>query len=398
MVNNCALEGCNSGYLTGETKSSFYFPEEDDLRKRWVYFVNRVDWLPSKHSVICIEHFEPRFIKRGKKRCKLRWELHPVPTIHTTEAPSAPSKLRVPVVPRRSPKKRKLGTDEMVDFLNQDKVSDFSSFDENHAPANYLFKRQDNAVQYCNLVFDTSTGVPAVHECVTISKDLHVSLAYNGFRSGHNFTITRFGMLENFASHVRNKGSEYDIILKELNHIQHYKPLGRPKYSSTIIRFALLLRYSSCQTYKLLIEQFPLPSLSLLKQLSTGGIDAVKVAKLLLEIGIISSDCVLIVGEMYLQKSVQYHSGDFIGQDEDGILYKGIVVFMIVSLKKSRPESKISGEWLKNEIDDCLCHLQKVGFNVRAVVSDVHASNVRGFSLMHNQLYIYGFIENLVIC
>ena len=85
----------------------------------------------------------------------------------------------------------------MVDFLNQDKVSDFSSFDENHAPANYLFKRQDNAVQYLNLVFDTSTGVPAVHECVTISKDLHVSLAYNGFpiplpewfRSRHSCTI-----------------------------------------------------------------------------------------------------------------------------------------------------------------------------------------------------------------
>ena len=102
------------------------------------------------------------------------------------------------------------------------------------------------------------------------------------FRSGHSCTITRFGMSENFASHVRNKGSEYNI-LKELNHIQHYKPLGRPKYSSTIIRSALLLRYSSCQTYKLLIEQFPLPSLSLLKQLSTGGIDAVKVAKVPLE-------------------------------------------------------------------------------------------------------------------
>ena len=70
MVNKCAVEGCNSGYLMGETKSSFYFPEEGDLRKRWVYFVNRVDWLPSKHSVMCIEHFEPRFIKRGKKRCR----------------------------------------------------------------------------------------------------------------------------------------------------------------------------------------------------------------------------------------------------------------------------------------------------------------------------------------
>ena len=50
---------------------------------------------------------------------------------------------------------------------------------------------------------------------------------------------------------------------------------------------------------------------------------------------------------------------------------------------------------MKNEIDDCLCHLQEVGFNVRAVESEDHASNVRAFSLMHksydgdDQLYIY---------
>ena len=79
-----------------------------------------------------------------------------------------------------------------------------------------------------------------------------------------------------------------------------------------MIRFALLSRYNSCQTYKLLLEKMPSPSLSLLKQLSTDGVDAVKVAKLLLEKGVIRSDCVLFI-EMYLQKSVQYHSADFVG-------------------------------------------------------------------------------------
>ena len=132
-----------------------------------------------------------------------------------------------------------------------------------------------------------------------------------------------------------------------------------------MIRFALLLHYSSLQTYKLLLKQLSLPSLTLLKRLTTGGVDAVKVAKLLLQKGDISSDCVLIIDEMYLQKSVQYHSGDFVGQDEEGHLYKGIVVFMIMSLKKSipcvirsRPETKISGEWLKDEINICMFDLR----------------------------------------
>ena len=67
------------------------------------------------------------------------------------------------------------------------------------------------------------------------------------------------------------------------------------------------------------------------------------------------SDCVLIIDEMYLQKSVQYHSSDFVGQDEEGNLFNGMVFFMIVSLIKSvsivirsLPETKITGEWLKS--------------------------------------------------
>ena len=209
-------------------------------------------------------------------------------------------------------------------------------------------------------------------------------------------------MLKNFAAYIKNRGKDFNLILKEINNIQFYKSSGRPKYSTTMIRFSLLLRYSSCQTYKLLLEQLPLPSLSLLKQLSSGSIDSMKTVKVLLEKEVISSDIVLIIDEMYLQKSVQYHGGHFVGQDEDGNLYKGIVVFMIVSLKqslpcviKSIPETTISGEWLRKEIDECIFNLQNSGFFVRAVVTDNHSSNVSAFSFLHKcyngdgKLFIY---------
>ena len=109
-------------------------------------------------------------------------------------------------------------------------------------------------------------------------------------------------MLENFASYVRNKGTEFNGILEELNNIQFYKPKGHPKYSTRLIRFALQLRYNSSQTCRLLLEQLPLPFLSLLRKLASGRVDAVKVIKMLLENGSISEDCVLIVDKMYLQK------------------------------------------------------------------------------------------------
>ena len=39
------------------------------------------------------------------------------------------------------------------------------------------------------------------------------------------------------------------------------------------------------------------------------------------------------VDEMYLAKATQYHGGKYVGADQGGNLYKGIIVFMIVDLK-----------------------------------------------------------------
>ena len=66
-------------------------------------------------------------------------------------------------------------------------------------------------------------------------------------------------MLKNFASHIKEKGEELSVIFKELNNVQYYKPQVWTKCSSISIQFALMLRYSSCQTYQLLLKQQPLP-------------------------------------------------------------------------------------------------------------------------------------------
>ena len=96
---------------------------------------------------------------------------------------------------------------------------------------------------------------------------------------------------------------------------------------------------------------------SLLRKITAGSVDAIKAAKIL-DKQCISDDCVLLIDEMYLQKSAQYHGGNLLGQDENGTLYKGIVVFMNVSLEKSIPfvvkccaEVSINGPWLADEID-----------------------------------------------
>ena len=91
--------------------------------------------------------------------------------------------------------------------------------------------------------------------------------------------------------------------------------------------------------------------------------------------------------EMYIEKCEEYDSGKLIGADDENQLYKGVVSFMVVGLKetvsyvvKSVPEVSIDANFLQHHILDCLRILNESEFNVRAVVSDNHSTNVSGYS------------------
>ena len=84
------------------------------------------------------------------------------------------SVLGTPVFPRRSPRKRKLGSDELPFFNSIDKVIDFDSFDAEHSPKNVNFKRLRNSVQYYNLVFNRENGILSIHECFSIDENSKV--------------------------------------------------------------------------------------------------------------------------------------------------------------------------------------------------------------------------------
>ena len=71
--------------------------------------------------------------------------------------------------------------------------------------------------------------------------------------------------------------SNSNSILDQIKERQHYKPKGE------LLRYALHLRYTSLQAFKLLLEKFPLPSISLLNKIQHGGVDSTKAIKLLRE-------------------------------------------------------------------------------------------------------------------
>lgn len=79
-------------------------------------------------------------------------ELKPVPTVHVDEI-SIFSLLQTPVVPRRSPRKRKFNSDELPFFYSKDKVADLDSFNAEHSAKKNLTSK-DFAIVY-NIIKST---------------------------------------------------------------------------------------------------------------------------------------------------------------------------------------------------------------------------------------------------
>ena len=100
---------------------------------------------------------------------------------------------------------------------------------------------------------------------------------------GHNVTLKKVTYLEKFPAYIRNTATDnYNELLNELNQRNFHKLQGRPPYAS-VIRYALLLRYTSLQAYRFFFERFPIPYLSLLNKIQQGGVDLLNVLKTLLK-------------------------------------------------------------------------------------------------------------------
>ena len=84
------------------------------------------------------------------------------------------------------------------------------------------------------------------------------------------------------------------------------------------MKYALLLRYTSIGSYRMLREHFPLPSMLLLPKTNSGSIDAIKCAQNLRNEGKISNDMCLTFDEMYLKKCEDYFAADLVGCNSEG--------------------------------------------------------------------------------
>ena len=248
MVNKCCLKYCKSG------ASGFVFPRQEkfpDLSKKiWIEFVNDPDFKPSVHSWICIEHFDGKYVKNGKRN-HLIWDTLPIPTIHTnveTKTAKQDFSLTVPKAPRKPPRKIIFQEDELSRFLEEDSIENFAALTEKDCLPGFTFVQKENSVNMFRLEIEPKSNIPVVKESISIDKDLHVSLSYccfhvplpDWFRAVHNCKLLKKSALENFPPYNRSRGEQMNPVLKEINEMQLYKAKGRPQFSSQMIRYAFL--------------------------------------------------------------------------------------------------------------------------------------------------------------
>ena len=167
MGYKCAIVGCRTGYQGREKHSTFLFPKY--LKEKWKKFVNRKDWHPTNYSVICAKHFDNKYIKEGKK-CKLRWELQPIPTINSDS-----SLCVVSCIPRKSPTERNICNDEWNEFKANNVIHNLNSISPDICPKDFTFLKQETFVLMYRLIIDEITKIPVIHESIMVDENLHVS-------------------------------------------------------------------------------------------------------------------------------------------------------------------------------------------------------------------------------
>ena len=124
----------------------------------------------------------------------------------------------------------------------------------------YEYKRTEECIVFYWVIFNENTSFPPVCEATKINADLTIQLKCGGSTEllpkwmiqGYNGKLTLISMLQNlpnFIACAREKLPQ--SVVNELKEREMYLPKRCPPYSAAIIRYALLLRYTSLQAYKL---------------------------------------------------------------------------------------------------------------------------------------------------
>ena len=135
--------------------------------------------------------------------------------------------------------------------------------------------------------------------------------------------------------------------------MKKYKLKYKLKKIPKVMRFPLLLRYSSISWHRILLEDFPFPSLLLLEKINRGDTDAVKCRQSLNNGGKLSENSCLFLNELHPQK---YEYASNVNYASNMSIFKNFLEYSIIIKRQqkgqhshnriSNKEAQGTSQWL----------------------------------------------------
>ena len=124
MGRKCAVVGCQTGYNSKQKQPPIFpFPKDVHESEKWCRFLNRPGYVVSNNSAICAFHFESKYLNKNNSRNTLKRQLLPVPTIYPSS--TKPSLMNTPPRSRKPPKKRVYQADQMSEYKQKIRITQF---------------------------------------------------------------------------------------------------------------------------------------------------------------------------------------------------------------------------------------------------------------------------------
>ena len=163
-----------------------------------------------RHALVFVsKHFEEKFLKIDKRATFPR-ELQPVPSIYSSNESMPPSVMSTPQTQRKPPSRVTALPNQLDDFNDHDKISDFSSIDESLRPSGYKLQTDKSRAVFYKLENSKTFDIPTVTEAIIIDDDRHVKFFFSGspipFLHGllKDCRLTKKSYLENFPPYIRS--------------------------------------------------------------------------------------------------------------------------------------------------------------------------------------------------
>jgi len=408
MGRKCCVMNCNGNYDAANKESTFRLPADEDERARWLASIPRDNIPNSKDTVVCARHWPPNYAEvtiRGKKRPKDPPSVFDC--VKQSCRPTAPPPPR-PTIKALSAS-RQIEIDPIKDFEEIDVIKQFDEIKQKihdkFSKANIsIIQNTEALITFQSLEYVLDTGIPRFS--LTIKQDFTYEAYHSGIRcniaslSKNRITsLNRWSRIEESFRFLQScEFSHKTNILSEQTRAMSCKPVCQKKYEPATLVRAFEYYTLSRSAYNRMRTDFELPSVRTLTKLTSkvrNLDDTDYLSAFFSGIPENQKNCLLLLDEVYVKPSLQYHGGAVFGKavNRPDLLANTVLSFMIVCLfngpkllYRMLPVKQLDSVFLYEQTNLILKLISQAGGIVKAIICDNNRVNQSFFKMFNGNV------------